>query len=130
MPDKTTINKIITFCIAAVWFVNGLFCKVLDLVPRHEQIVAGILGGEYSYIFTKAIGVAEIFMAIWVLSGIRSRLNAVLQITLVATMNILEFFLVPDLLLFGKANAIMALCFILIIYFREFSLHKKVALGV
>ena len=52
------INKLLNYCIAAVWLANGLFCKVLNLVPRHQQIVAHILGEQYSVMFTKAIGVA------------------------------------------------------------------------
>jgi len=84
--NLSTIHKILTFCIAAVWIVNGLFCKVLNLVPRHEQIVAEILGDNYSRILTILIGLSEIAMAIWFLSNYRSRLNAVAQIGIVATM--------------------------------------------
>jgi hypothetical protein len=42
--------------IAAAWLVNGLFCKVLNFVPRHEEIVRRILGDEYSVFLTKASG--------------------------------------------------------------------------
>jgi hypothetical protein len=120
------INKILTFCIAIVWMVNGLFCKVLNLAPRHEQIVAGILGDDYSSILTILIGFSEIFMAIWVLSKFKSRLNAIAQITIVGLMNILEFILVPDLLLWGKLNSLFAFLFIMVVYFNEFYLNKKI----
>jgi len=50
------IHKILNLAIAAIWIVNGLFCKVLNLVPRHQQIVARILGSEYSRLFTIVIG--------------------------------------------------------------------------
>lgn len=125
--SSNNLQRILTYFIACVWLVNGLFCKVLDLVPRHQQIVANILGGDYSAILTKTIGVAEVGMAIWVLSGIKSRLCAWVQITLVATMNILEFVLVPDLLLWGKGNAGFALLFMLIVYSNEFVLRKVLA---
>ena len=46
--------------IAAVWLINGLFCKVLDLVPRHRAIVARILGKSHTSVITKLIGFAEI----------------------------------------------------------------------
>ncbi len=75
---------------AAVWIANGLFCKVLDLVPRHRAIVARILGPTHAGVITKAIGVAEIFMAIWILSGVAGRINALTQIVIIATMNVLE----------------------------------------
>src|SRR5688572_24542330 len=102
------MHQILTFFIAAVWLINGLVCKLLNLVPRHRQIVASIVGEQYAPVITILIGIAEIMMAIWVVSGIWSRLNAITQILVVATMNIIEFLLVPDLLLWGKANAILA----------------------
>ncbi len=118
--------KILTFCIATVWIVNGLFCKVLNLVPRHEQIVARILGDDYSRVLTVLIGLSEIVMAIWVLSKFKSRLNAITQIVIVGIMNTLEFILVPDLLLWGKLNSLFAFIFILVVYFNEFYLNKKI----
>src|SRR5688572_10761350 len=105
---SNTIHKLLTYFIAAVWVANGLFCKVLNLVPRHQQIVARILGDDYARPLTLLIGLSEIGMAICILSGIKSRLNAMLQILIIATMNILEFMLVPDLLLWGKVNSIFA----------------------
>jgi DoxX-like family len=122
--DKSA-HKPLSFCIAAIWIVNGLFCKVLNLVPRHELIVAKILGNEHARPLTILIGFSEIFMAIWILSNIKSRFNAIAQILIIATMNMLEFILVPDLLLWGKANAIFAFILILVIYFNEFHLNKK-----
>ncbi|HOY17871.1 MAG TPA: DoxX-like family protein [Haliscomenobacter sp.] len=119
------IHTILTYCIAMVWMANGLFCKVLNLVPRHEQIVARILGETYARPLTLTIGLAEIGMAIWVLSRIKPRLNAVLQMAVVAIMNTLEFFMVPDLLLWGKLNAFFAFLFVLLIYYHEFHLYKK-----
>lgn len=106
--------------IALVWLINGLFCKVLDLVPRHQAIVAEILGKDHAALATRTIGVLEIGMCIWVLSRIRSRWCAIVQIVTVAVMNIMEFFLVPHLLLFGKFNALIALLFIIVIFLNEF----------
>ncbi len=118
------IHKILTYLIAVVWLINGLFCKVLNFVPRHEQIVGRILGNDYAKPLTILIGLAEIGMTIWILSRIKPKLNAVIQIAIVATMNILEFFLVPDLLLWGRFNAVVAAAFILLVYFNEFVLGK------
>jgi uncharacterized membrane protein YphA (DoxX/SURF4 family) len=127
MSDKA-IHKLLTYGIAMVWILNGLFCKVLDLVPRHEKIVERILGIDHARLFTIAIGSSEIFMAIWILSSIKTRLNAILQILVVAIMNLLEFILVPDLLLWGKWNSLFAFIFILVVYFNEFQLNKKSSL--
>jgi hypothetical protein len=114
---------ILNYLIAAVWLINGLFCKVLDLVPRHRAIVARILGETHANLLTRTIGFAEIGMTFWILTGIESRLNAVTQIIIVASMNVLEFFLAPDLLLWGRANAIIALMFVVLIYCKEFLLN-------
>ena len=119
------IYQILTYCIATVWIANGFFCKVLNLVPRHEQIVAKILGNDYSKSLTILIGISEIIMAIWILSGYKTKLNAIVQIAVVATMNTIEFILVPDLLLWGKFNSLFALLFILVVYFNEFYFNKR-----
>jgi uncharacterized membrane protein YphA (DoxX/SURF4 family) len=115
----------LTYCTATVWIANGLFCKVLNLVPRHEQIVARILGDDHSRLLTILIGLSEIIMAVWILSGYKTKLNTIAQITIVATMNTLEFILVPDLLLWGKLNSLFAFIFILVVYFNEFYFNKK-----
>lgn len=119
-------HRLIGYLIALVWLVNGLFCKVLNLVPRHEEIVARILGDEYARPLTMLIGVSEILVAIWVVTGIRSKLNASFQIAMVASMNVIEFFLAPDLLLLGHMNALFALAFIGLIYYWEFMLGKSI----
>ncbi len=121
------IHNILTNSIAAIWFVNGLFCKVLNLVPRHQQIVATILGIEYSRWLTILIGISEIAMAVWILGRVYTRLNAITQMILIATMNTLEFIFVPDLLLWGKYNSVFAFLLIVAVYLNEFYLNKKPA---
>ena len=117
-----------TLLIATVWLANGQFCKVLNLVPRHEQIVARILGDDYSRTLTVLIGLSEVVMAIWVLTKFKTKFNAIAQMTVVGTMNILEFIFVPDLLLWGRLNAVFAFLFIGLVYYNEFVLHKKINL--
>lgn len=119
------IKKILKLIIAAIWLINGLLCKVFNFVPRHQQIVADILGADISKPFTIIIGIAEVIMSIWILTGWKPRLNAITQIIVITTMNILEFIMVPELLLWGKWNLVWALLLILIIYFYEFRLNEK-----
>jgi uncharacterized membrane protein YphA (DoxX/SURF4 family) len=119
------IYKILTYCIATVWIANGFFCKVLNLVPRHQQIVARILGGDFSRPLAILIGLSETIIGVWILSGYKTKLNAIAQIFIVATMNTLEFILVPDLLLWGKINSLFAFLFILVVYINEFYLNRK-----
>ena len=119
------LSIILTYVIAFVWIANGLFCKVLNLVPRHQEIVARILGDDYARPLTFLIGSSEVIMAIWILSGYKSKWNAWTQIGVVGLMNTLEFILVPDLLLWGKLNSVFAFMFILVVYFQEFKLRSK-----
>ncbi|MDB5133593.1 MAG: hypothetical protein JWP37_196 [Mucilaginibacter sp.] len=119
--------KALTYLIAAVWFVNGFLCKILNLVSRHELIVSRILGTEHAALFTKSIGVAEVLMGVWIISGIKHRLNALVQIVIILTMNVIEFTLAPDLLLWGRANLAFAILFVVLICVNEFALRKKMA---
>ena len=114
------MHRALRYLIALVWLVNGLFCKVLMLVPRHAAIVARILGPTYANPLTRLIGLAEIGMALWVMSEIKSRWCALAQIALILSMNALEAWLAPDLLLWGRANAIFAALFCLLIYYHTF----------
>ncbi|WP_375562569.1 DoxX-like family protein [Bernardetia sp. OM2101] len=118
-----------TYFIAIVWLGNGLFAKILNLVPRHGLIVQTIfqdfIDVETSFYLTKLIGISEIVLAFWILSRYKSRLVAILQIILVITMNIIEFALVDDLLLFGKWNLVIALFFSFFIYWNEFVWKDK-----
>lgn len=123
--DQRILRYLTTGIIALFWFINGLFCKVLNLVPRHQEIVGRILGEQHAWFFTKAIGISEILMVVWMLSRIKSRFCAIFQMAIVGTMNILEFILVPDLLLFGKMNIVFAFLFIVLIYVNEFILGRQ-----
>jgi hypothetical protein len=127
MIRSRILKSISTAFICLVWLVNGLLCKVLNLVPRHQEIVARILGEQYSGLFTKTIGVSEIFMAVWIVSRVKSRFCAVFQMVIVGMMNIIEFILTPDLLLFGRMNIAFASLFIIFIYVSEFILGKQEA---
>lgn len=123
--NTNLISKILTYFTALVWLINGLICKVLNLVPRHQEIVSEILGPDFAPILIKVIGFSEILMAVWIITGIKSRTNAILQIMIIATMNIIEFLLVPHLLLWGRINIIFALLLIAIVYYNEFVLKKQ-----
>ena len=122
--DPKVHNKlpgtVLTVGIAGVWLVNGLCCKLLMLVPRHQQIVSRILGEAHAPALTRAIGLLELLMVVWVLSGIRPGLCALTQLAVVSVMVLLECLLVPDLLLFGRANAIPAGLFLAVVYLNAF----------
>lgn len=111
---------IFSYLIASVWLVNGLICKVFNLVPRHRAIVARILGQRHARGRTILIGLLEMAMAVWIVSGIEPALCTWTQIGLVLCMNIIEFLLAPDLLLWGRWNALFAFLFVFLIYYHAF----------
>ena len=113
------------YAIALVWLINGVYCKILDQVPRHRQIVGEILGETYTRELTVLIGISEVIMAVWVISGWQVKLNARLQILVVGLMNVLEFILVRDLLLWGEYNIIFASLFIFVVYYYGFVLRNS-----
>ena len=111
------------YVLAAIWLVNGLWCMVLGEVPRHDEIVGAILGRAIASPKTMAIGIAEVGMAVWIISGWRYRVCAVTQTTVILLMNLIEFAVVPHLLLWGRWNMIFALLlgvFILVNAFPRF----------
>ncbi|TVZ15338.1 DoxX-like family protein [Maribacter sp. MAR_2009_72] len=122
---KNKLHLILNYLIAIVWLLNGLICKIFNLVPRHQEIVGRILGENFSRPITVLIGISEIIMAVWIVSKYNSRINALLQISIVLLMNFLEYFLVPDLLLWGKMNSVFALLFVGVVYYNEFILKKQ-----
>lgn len=107
--------------IALVWLLNGLLAKVLNLVPRHTEIVANILGAAYARPLTVLIGLAEIGMAGWILLDRYRKPTAVLQVVIILTMNTLEALLVPELLLWGYFNPVFAVLFCGLICYHGFS---------
>ena len=122
--QQKALHRIVTWFTAAVWMAFGLFCKVLNLVPRQDKIVARILGDEHAVVLTKLIGAAEVVMALWIISRIWPRFNAAVQIAVVGAMNVLEFVLAPDLLLWGRFNAVFAAVFMCVVYYNEFVLRR------
>ena len=116
--------------LAILWLINGFYCKLLHLVPRHEAIVARILGSSHSGILTSAIGILEIGMAAWILSLRFHRLCAIVQAAAIASMNVIEFFLARDLLLFGPINSLLAAGLIVVIFLNErFITHQQNAVA-
>lgn len=75
---------------ACVWILFGLVFKVLHVVPRHEKIVAAVIGPDWAGPVTVGIGAAEGCMGLWILSGRRPLLCASTQTVAIVGMNVLE----------------------------------------
>ena len=110
MIARRTISTLLTVFVGSVWLVNGLICKVLGFAPRHQEIVARILGESQADLFTLLIGIAECGMAGWVVSRFKPRLSAIVQIVVVLTMNVIEFFSGAGPLAVRRSNFFIA-CF-------------------
>jgi hypothetical protein len=119
------IKVILRWFILLVWLINGLYCKLLNGVPRHQSIVARILGEEHAQLLTKFIGVGELLIFCWILSRYQSKWCAAFQIALIAIMNTIEIVLAPDLLLFGKYNGLFAILLMVLIYIEAFVLNDR-----
>ena len=76
--------------IAAVWLYHGVWNKLLAPSGRHAEIVASgpAILGIPSRSLLLFIGAIETLLALWVLSGVRSRWCAIVQTLLLAGMNI------------------------------------------
>jgi len=130
----TSIDKkiylFINLAIALIWFVNGLFCKVYHLVPRHQQIVSTILHTSYARELTLLIGYLEIGLAICILTQVKSKYFTILQISLILIMNSLEYILCPELLLWGRFNLFLAVLLCVLIGINEYVLKQKKGYGI
>ncbi|MFM2387881.1 MAG: hypothetical protein RL660_2638 [Bacteroidota bacterium] len=125
MGSKAILYRVLQICIALVWLINGLYCKVLNFVPRHERIVAKVLQLQDAHFITTAIGFLEIGIAVWILSNYKAKLCAAVQIALIACMNLLEFFTAKDLLLWRDYNAFFAAILIFIVYFTAYKMKPS-----
>src|SRR5712692_9877833 len=72
---------LIRVAVVAVWLYEGLWCKLLHSEMRESQVVEAVpyLGPGGGALFLKALGVIEVAIAVWVLSGIAPSLCAVVQ---------------------------------------------------
>jgi uncharacterized membrane protein YphA (DoxX/SURF4 family) len=76
--------------IAAVWLYEGLWNKLLDGAPREAEVVAAVprFGLRYGRPFLKILGIVEVLLAVWVLSGVLPGTCATAQIALLIVLNI------------------------------------------
>jgi hypothetical protein len=80
---------LIRIAVVAVWLYEGLWCKLLRGEPRQFEIVAAVpyFGPRVGALFLKALGAAEVGLAVWALSGIAPRLCAGAQTVLLVALN-------------------------------------------
>ena len=64
--------------VATVWLYEGLWCKLLGCTPSQVEVVTAVprLGARFGVVFLKALGVLEVALAVWVISGVATGLCA------------------------------------------------------
>jgi len=72
-----------------VWLYEGLWCKLLRGQPHELRVVAAVprLGPAAGAVFLRALGVAEVALALWTLSAAAPLACAVTQTLLLGALN-------------------------------------------
>jgi uncharacterized protein YqjF (DUF2071 family) len=103
-----------TFVVASVWLIHGLVNKLLHFSPRHLQIVQsvpGLAGGRGELVLT-AVGLCEVGIAVWVVSGWAATVCAAVQTVFLLSMNIVELSVARSLLLWPAGLVPINLAFL------------------
>jgi uncharacterized membrane protein YphA (DoxX/SURF4 family) len=80
---------VIRLAVAAVWFYEGFWNKLLGRGERQASVVAAVpgFGLRFAAPFLKVLGLVEVLIGFWVLSGIYPGDCALFQIGLLVLLN-------------------------------------------
>jgi hypothetical protein len=80
---------LIHIAVAAVWLYEGLWCKLLNRQPRQLRVVEAmpVYGSHIASKLLRLLGVVEMAVGVWVLTGITPILCAWAQTALLVTLN-------------------------------------------
>jgi hypothetical protein len=81
--------QLVRSAVAAVWLYEGLWCKLLGRERHQLQVVEAVpkLGPIVGRHFLNVLGVAEVGLAVWVMSGLTPGLCALTQTLLLVLLN-------------------------------------------
>jgi uncharacterized membrane protein YphA (DoxX/SURF4 family) len=81
---------VIQISVAAVWFYEGFWCKILGRMQSQLQVVKAVprLGPLFGSPFLKVIGVVEVALGVWVLSGIAPGTCAIVETAFLVVLNV------------------------------------------
>ena len=81
---------LIHVAVAAVWFYEGLWCKLLNGQPHQVRVVKAIplYDTRFATTLLKLLGVVETTIGVWILTGIAPILCALAQTALLVTLNL------------------------------------------
>lgn len=91
----------LTALVASVWLFHGLGNKLFGLSPRHLAIVQSVPGldGARGELLLMLVGIGEVILAAWVISGWLPRVCAAVQTVALLAMNVLELTYAKHLLI-------------------------------
>jgi hypothetical protein len=80
---------LIRAAVAAVWLYEGLWCKLLNGDPHQVAVVEAVpgFGPRIGIVFLKSLGIVEVGLAAWSLSGITPVISASAQTALLVSLN-------------------------------------------
>lgn len=80
---------LIRFAVAAVWLYEGLWCKLLGREANQLRVVQAVprFRMRSGALFLRGLGVVEVALAAWVLSGITPFACAMAQTSLLVALN-------------------------------------------
>ena len=110
------LHRLAAVFIAGVWIFHGLDSTILNGLPRQKMIGGDSLGESFADAAVIMIGVLEILLGCWVLSGLYRRLNAAVQTLALVSMNTLEILLAREFLISAGGMVFLNLCFITLIW--------------
>lgn len=89
LPALVAPSWLIHAAVAAVWFYEGLWCKLLNGEPRQAQIVAAVpeYGPRIGTAFLKTLGAVEVGLGAWALIGVAPFVCALVQTALLISLN-------------------------------------------
>jgi len=104
--------------LAVVWLVHGLYNKLLGGSPRHLAIVQSVPGlhGAAGQRMLVAVGIGEVAIAVWMLSGRAPKTCAALQTAALLSMNALELTFAREHLLWPAGLVPVNLVFLALVW--------------
>jgi uncharacterized membrane protein YphA (DoxX/SURF4 family) len=93
------LKRVARLCLGFIWIYLGLVSKILFPVPFEQEVVRKT--GLYLFspaLTIGAIGVFEIFLGIWLISGFRERLACIVTSGFILVLMILAVMVEPMLL--------------------------------
>ncbi|MGH7295434.1 MAG: DoxX-like family protein [Polyangiaceae bacterium] len=80
---------LIRVAVGAVWLYEGLWCKLLGRERNQIVVVQSVpgWGARFGAPFLKVLGVVEVALGVWALSGVSPLYCAIAQTVLLVTLN-------------------------------------------